>query len=247
MELNIFAILAIGFSATELTMLASICKLSRARLSLVSNRNLSGFDLLEQNSNVTPHILIVNNEVPNAKKTCERILLQHLNIPVIFISKTASHNVKHGEQYFLIGQHLGAMLKSLLELLDNIAEHLVPKKSCLVIDDSETARTQMGIILDQYTLKVKYAMDAESALEIIKSEVFDIIFLDIMLPNMDGYKACQILKADPQTKVTPVVMLTSKSSPFDKMHGSLVGCDRYLIKPVDANQVYQVLKQYAIL
>lgn len=249
MELNTFSftILAIGFSVAEKSMLASVCKLSRARLNSVSNRILFGFNLLEPNSNDTPNILVVNADDSNAKKTCETILLNHMNIPVVFISKIASQNTNENGQHFLVGQHIGTMLKALLEKLDIIAEQLIPKKSCLVIDDSELARTQMGIILDKYALKVKYAIDAESAIALTKTEVFDIIFLDVMLPNMDGYKACQLLKADPQTKVTPVIMLTSKSSPFDKMHGAMVGCDRYLTKPINASQVHQILKQYALL
>jgi CheY-like chemotaxis protein len=248
-EHKIFTIQVLGFSPVEKTMIAGVCKLSKTRLSVFNQQQLTSFNVLEANTSDIPDVLLINMDNASVKQTFESNLLPQ-NVPVIFISKTSFPNLKDN-QFLLVGSSVGGMLKTLLETLDRIAlkliEKLTQKKTCLVIDDSELARMQIGLILNQYPVTVKYAGDAESALVLTKAEVFDVIFLDVMLPNMDGYKACQILKADSHTKTTPVVMLTSKSSPFNKMYGAYVGCDRYLTKPVDADQVYQVLKQYALI
>ena len=76
---------------------------------------------------------------------------------------------------------------------------------------------------------------------------FDIIFLDVMLPEMDGYQACKLMKAYPTCQTTPIVMLTSKNSPFSKLHGALVGCDNYLTKPVNAEVISRTLALYSII
>jgi twitching motility two-component system response regulator PilG len=73
---------------------------------------------------------------------------------------------------------------------------------------------------------------------------YDIIFLDVILPGADGYQVCKHIKKNPLLKQTPVVMLTSKASPFDRVRGSLAGCDTYLTKPVDYQEFKQVLEKY---
>jgi CheY-like chemotaxis protein len=123
----------------------------------------------------------------------------------------------------------------------------VPAKTCLIVDDSQLVRTQMEMLLQGYQLGTECAEDAETALRMVRSKQYDLIFLDVILPEMDGYKACKLIKADTTTRTTPVVMLTSKRSPFNRMHGALVGCDRYLTKPVDPAKVHAVLQQYALI
>ena len=75
---------------------------------------------------------------------------------------------------------------------------------------------------------------------------YDIIFLDVVLPGMDGYQVCKNIKRNPVIKHTPVVMLTSKSSPFDKVRGSMAGCNAYLTKPVDYDKFHHVLDQFML-
>ena len=88
------------------------------------------------------------------------------------------------------------------------------------------------------------AEDGERAIELIAGERYDIVFLDVVLPGMDGYKICRTIKRDKRTKGTPVIMLTGKSSPFDRVKGKLAGCDTYLTKPVDHATFQQVVRQY---
>jgi len=93
-------------------------------------------------------------------------------------------------------------------------------------------------------LAVDLAEDAEVALELIEKGNYDVIFLDVVLPEMDGYKVCKLVKTNAMTRSIPVVMLTGKTSPFNKVRGVMAGCDRYLTKPVDAEELKVVLHKY---
>ena len=102
----------------------------------------------------------------------------------------------------------------------------------LVLDDSAVIRKQMQLILQENKFLPILADTGEKALAIIKSRHVDLAFLDVVLPDIDGYKVCKQIRKSTKSQGIPVVMLTSKSSPFDKMRGSLAGCDMYLTKPV---------------
>jgi twitching motility two-component system response regulator PilG len=114
----------------------------------------------------------------------------------------------------------------------------------LVVDDSLSVRTQLELCLRLHDLEVDLAPTAEEALELAGHEDYELIFLDIVLPEMDGYKACKMLRAQPATRVTPVIMLTGKASTFNRIRGAMAGCDCYITKPVDAEELKGVLTQY---
>jgi len=115
----------------------------------------------------------------------------------------------------------------------------------LVVDDSLPVRKQVELELKSFGIEVDTAESAEQAFEFIKSCPYDLIFLDVVLPGgMDGYQICKTIKKDKAIKKTPVVMLTSKSSPFDRVKGALAGCDTYLTKPVTQASFQKVVKKY---
>lgn len=123
-----------------------------------------------------------------------------------------------------------------------IAEpHKLEPLAALVVDDSLTVRTQLQGALDRIGIKGALAQDGETALEAIKLKRFDIIFLDVIMPGIDGYALCRQIKSAPATRATPVVMLTSRSSPFDRARGALAGCDSYLTKPIDLKSFYRAI------
>ncbi|BBB63658.1 hypothetical protein UNDKW_5385 [Undibacterium sp. KW1] len=103
----------------------------------------------------------------------------------------------------------------------------------LIVDDSPTARIKIDLELRSMKIASDCAETGEQALQMLEKKNYDIIFLDIVMPGADGYEICKIIRRHPQTKRTPVVMLTSKSSPFDRIRGSLSGCNSYLTKPVE--------------
>lgn len=103
----------------------------------------------------------------------------------------------------------------------------------LVVDDSTTLRRLMELILVPLGLTLDFVDNGERALELAKHNDYDIVFLDILLPGIDGYRVCKTIKGDKRTKDVPVVMLTSKTSAIDKVRGMMAGTDVYLTKPVD--------------
>jgi twitching motility two-component system response regulator PilG len=111
----------------------------------------------------------------------------------------------------------------------------------LVVDDSPTIRTQLEATLVRCGLEVTTAEDGESALARAQSIVFDLILLDVVMPGINGYDLCRAIRALPTGRRLPIVMLTSRSSPFDRARGALAGCDTYLVKPVTLKDFYTVV------
>lgn len=130
------------------------------------------------------------------------------------------------------------------ELLRSAKVAVASRHRALIVDDSPTVRKQLVLELGSFNIQVDAAETGEEGLEKLKENNYDIIFLDVVMPGMDGYQVCKTIRRNPQTKQTPIVMLTSKSSPFDKVRGSLAGCNSYLTKPVDYENFYQVLEEY---
>jgi two-component system, cell cycle response regulator len=111
----------------------------------------------------------------------------------------------------------------------------------LVVDDSTTLRRLMELTLSPLGIEQDFADTGEYAVALTKANRYDIIFLDVMLPGMDGYRTCKAIKADKRTKTTPIVMLTSMDSAFDKVRGIMAGTSVYLTKPLDRSQLMQAI------
>ena len=101
----------------------------------------------------------------------------------------------------------------------------------MVIDDSNTIRRSAEIFLVQAGCQVVLAEDGFDALSKIADHQPDIVFCDIMMPRLDGYQTCALIKKNPRFRSTPVVMLSSKDGLFDRARGRMVGSDQYLTKP----------------
>ena len=116
--------------------------------------------------------------------------------------------------------------------------------TALVVDDSGPVRKQIELELKLFGIQVDAAATGEQAIEYFNKNRYNLIFLDVVLPGVDGYQLCKMLKKDKVRKKTPVIMLTSKSSPFDRVKGALAGCDAYLTKPVKQETFQKVVKKY---
>jgi twitching motility two-component system response regulator PilG len=101
----------------------------------------------------------------------------------------------------------------------------------MVIDDSNTIRRSAEIFLIQAGCDVILAEDGFDALAKIADHRPDVVFVDIMMPRLDGYQTCSLIKKNPHFKQTPVIMLSSKDGLFDRARGRMVGSDEYLTKP----------------
>ena len=119
-----------------------------------------------------------------------------------------------------------------------------PLFTALVVDDSVTVRRQVELELKLLGIRTDTAESGEQAFELLSLNDYDIIFLDVILPGVDGYQICKTIKKNKAKKKTPVIMLTSKSSPFDRVRGALAGCDTYLTKPAKQNSFQKVVKKY---
>jgi twitching motility two-component system response regulator PilG len=113
----------------------------------------------------------------------------------------------------------------------------------LVVDDSTTLRRLMDLTLRPLGVVVEFCDNGEDALKLAKRRYFDIIFLDVMLPGIDGYRVCKMIKGDKRTKQTAVIMLTSKDSAFDKVRGVMAGSDVYLTKPLERIELVRAMKR----
>ncbi|MEQ1512126.1 MAG: response regulator [Lysobacteraceae bacterium] len=102
----------------------------------------------------------------------------------------------------------------------------------LVVDDSLAVREQLCGALRRLGINSESAEHAEMALSMIEQCRFDIAFLDVVMPGSDGYELCRNIRRNPHARSMPVLMLTSRSSPFDRARGMLAGCDHYLTKPI---------------
>ena len=116
--------------------------------------------------------------------------------------------------------------------------------SALVVDDSLPVRIQMKKALHNIASKTDFAESGEEAKKLLADNTYDIVFLDVILPGVDGYDICKLIKQDTEKGSTPVIMLTSNSSPADRVKGKLAGCDTYLIKPVNPDIFKEVICEY---
>jgi twitching motility two-component system response regulator PilG len=116
----------------------------------------------------------------------------------------------------------------------------------LVVDDSNTIRRSAEIFLKQGGHEVLLAEDGFDALSKINDHVPQLIFCDILMPKLDGYQTCAIIKRNPKFASIPVVMLSSKDGVFDKARGRMVGSQDYLTKPFTKDQLLQAVQQFGI-
>ena len=107
----------------------------------------------------------------------------------------------------------------------------------MVIDDSKTIRRTAETLLKKVGCEVVTATDGFDALAKIADSKPDIIFVDIMMPRLDGYQTCALIKNNKEFRSTPVIMLSSKDGLFDRAKGRIVGSDQYLTKPFSRDEL----------
>jgi twitching motility two-component system response regulator PilG len=115
----------------------------------------------------------------------------------------------------------------------------------MVIDDSNTIRRSAEIFLKNAGCEVVLAEDGFDALSKIADQHPQVIFIDIMMPRLDGYQTCSLIKRNDRFKTTPVIMLSSKDGLFDRARGRMAGSDEYLTKPFTQETLMDAVKQYA--
>lgn len=118
-------------------------------------------------------------------------------------------------------------------------------KKVVLIDDSNTIRRSGEIFLSQAGCQVVLAEDGFDGLSKVVDHRPDVIFIDVMMPRLDGYQTCALIKNHPHFRDIPVVMLTSKDTLFDRARAKLAGSDEYLIKPFTKNSLVETIVAHA--
>jgi len=114
----------------------------------------------------------------------------------------------------------------------------------MVIDDSKTIRHTAEMLLNKAGCEVLTATDGFEALAIIVDSHPDVIFMDIMMPRLDGYQTCSLIKHNEKFKTTPVIMLSSKDGLFDQARGRIVGSEQYITKPFTQEELLSAIKHH---
>ena len=121
----------------------------------------------------------------------------------------------------------------------------LPSTKVLVIDDSNTIRRSAEIFLRQGGHEVLLAEDGFDALAKVNDHLPQLIFCDILMPRLDGYQTCAIIKRNPRFAHVPVIMLSSNDGLFDKARGRMVGSEEYLTKPFTKEQLLRAVEQFS--
>jgi CheY-like chemotaxis protein len=117
--------------------------------------------------------------------------------------------------------------------------------SVLVVDDSHPMQQMLARELEQleHLVNIDFADDGEAALSRVADRHYDFIFLDIMMPGIDGFETCTRMRAMPALKKTPIIMLSSKTSPLDEVKGIMAGSSTYLTKPIEHAEFQKVIRR----
>lgn len=124
--------------------------------------------------------------------------------------------------------------------------HPAPTFKVLVVDDSNTIRRSAEIFLKQGGHQIMLAEDGFDALSKINDFEPQLIFCDILMPRLDGYQTCAIIKRNPKFAAVPVIMLSSKDGVFDKARGRMTGAQDYLTKPFTKDQLLTAVQQFGV-
>lgn len=234
----------IGLTKDDMAVIKSILKLTpnlREKFAVIKEELYQHADLL-----------FVNADDSMSIKLWQALIQQKSNITTILV--TAEKVLKFSELAIPYPIQVNAvvnMLSSVVQIQIKIPKHIGnarhTRKRILIVDDSFAVRKYMEqklpTLQSDYGMILDFAESGKDAMEKIKSLAFDIVFLDVIMPDVDGYKICKwVKKVRPKTNV---VMLTSKKSPFDKVRGSMSGCDAYLTKPPEDSKLRKTLEKLA--
>lgn len=118
-------------------------------------------------------------------------------------------------------------------------------KKVMIIDDAKTIRKTFEAYITEFGHQIMECENGIDAIEKVIDYMPDIIFCDIMMPEMDGYSTISLLRSNPVTRHIPIIVLSSKSGVFDVARGLLIGCDDYIVKPTTKAALQKCISEYA--
>ena len=117
-------------------------------------------------------------------------------------------------------------------------------KRILIIDDSATSRMAQQVIVREAGYEISTAENAEKGIALARAERPDLVLLDVMMPGMDGFSACQALRAYPETRTLPIILVTSEREEGSVETGFASGCSDYVIKPIDRHELLAKIENF---
>lgn len=120
----------------------------------------------------------------------------------------------------------------------------IPQKRILIADDNENIRDALTYLLEDEGYEILQAMNGAEALALVRERRPDILFLDIMMPGINGYDVCRSIKSDPQVRGTYVIMLTAKGQAAEQERGKAVGADDYIVKPFSPMEILSIVRKH---
>lgn len=267
MQKNTYSVEVIGFSPTDLMALASVFELSSRRVPKFARHNAVGTqpDILLVDANDMDAVRLLHER--NAAELIPTILIgdsnRGTNWPVLprpirwmklfqaFDAAVAPPSseapAKPAEAAAVPGAQVNTaqlVAKSESDISGATRAQNSRADWVLVVDDNYTVREFMKSKLAAFGFNVDYAESGEQAIGFTGQKYYACIFLDVIMPGIDGYQVCKLIKSNRSAQKTAVVMLTSKDSPFDKIRGSMSGCDAYLTKPVDEEKLLETIARF---
>lgn len=256
-----YLISAFGFSGLERRVLKSIFK-------LVIARDIT-YSLVDPGERITADIALVDADDSDALEAWRRQCESQTGLmPAVMVMKAVPSNEEQVSSSRALTISRPLTMKKVLGALEQVTKSqseeqrdapsdassnktgapVVSRFSALVVDDSLPVRTFMESKLGALNVAVDidFAASGEQAIALTRERRYDIIFLDVILPGIDGYRVCKSIKAESNSRSTPVIMLTSKKSPFDRVKGSMAGCDAYLTKPPDEKRLDAIISKYLL-
>ncbi|MDI1259938.1 response regulator [Aquabacterium sp.] len=211
------------------------------------------FTVAERTPSATVDVALVDDSDPEMRKRLATVLASKPSLPVVHL--VSEVGLAGAQCELLSNQLMMQLLPTLERLLHSLANQppaapaasptstvttLPPTRNrlrALVVDDSQTVRTQLANVMSNIGMACDIADGAKAALAQLANRQYDLIYVDVMMPDMDGYTLTREIKRNRNNKA-PVIILTSQSSPFDRARGALAGCDIFLTKPVGLKQFY---------
>jgi len=125
-----------------------------------------------------------------------------------------------------------------------VAENGVRRRPrALIVDDSPTVRRQLSLALNRIGLDGEAVASASEALDVLAMRSYELMLADVVMPGLDGYQLTRTVRRDRGLRAMPVILLTSRSSPFDLARGALAGCNSYLVKPVSMQTLHETVQR----
>ncbi len=256
-----FQLGVMGLSRLERTMIGSVCSLTNSRV--------RGYTMLPEERCPEADITVVDADDAEAYASWRESEPCRSGRPALMLTANAEATAAKGLPYCLPRNNFAARLLKMLDRITIREFKYVPElvigedqpafdasalahsagrvdrnaPRVLVIDDSLVIRTRLQVALQLNGFEVDLAADAETALELVTEQRYAVVLLDVVLPGIDGYTACRNLRTSAGDPSLPIVMLTGRSSTFDRVRGLMAGCTRYLTKPVNAEELRKLLAE----